>query len=78
MANDNPTWGYRRIQDALANLGHRVDKITMRNIYAVVILILLRSGVKAASAGLSFSNFTGKSLLPLTFLPSRLPPGVGS
>jgi putative transposase len=32
MANDNPTWGYRRIQGGLANLGHRVDKITVRNI----------------------------------------------
>jgi putative transposase len=32
MAEDNPTWGYRRIQGALANLGHQIDKITVRNI----------------------------------------------
>jgi transposase InsO family protein len=32
MAEENPTWGYRRIQGALANLGHRIDKITVRNI----------------------------------------------
>ena len=32
MAQENPTWGYRRIQGALANLGHRIDKITVRNI----------------------------------------------
>jgi putative transposase len=32
MAHDNPTWGYRRIQGALANLGHHVDKITVRNL----------------------------------------------
>jgi transposase InsO family protein len=32
MADDNPTWGDRCIQGSLANLGHRVDKITVRNI----------------------------------------------
>lgn len=32
MAADNPTWGYRRLQGALANLGHHVDKLTVRNI----------------------------------------------
>jgi hypothetical protein len=32
MAQENATWGYRRIQGALANLGHRIDAITLRNI----------------------------------------------
>jgi putative transposase len=32
MAEDNPGWGYRRIQGALANLGHQIDKLTVRNI----------------------------------------------
>src|SRR2546428_379526 len=32
MAEEKPTWGYRRIQGALANLGHRIDKLTVRNI----------------------------------------------
>src|SRR2546427_933331 len=32
MAEENPSWGYRRIQGALANLGHYIDKITVRNI----------------------------------------------
>ncbi len=32
MAKENPTWGYRRIQGALANLGHHIDAITVRNI----------------------------------------------
>jgi transposase InsO family protein len=32
MAEENATWGYRRIQGALTNLGHRIDKITVRNI----------------------------------------------
>src|SRR6266478_181743 len=32
IAEENPTWGYRRIQGALANLGHAIDKITVRSI----------------------------------------------
>jgi putative transposase len=32
MAEENPTWGYRRIQGALANLGHHIDKLTVHNI----------------------------------------------
>jgi putative transposase len=32
MAEENPSWGYRRLQGALANLGHAVEKITVRNI----------------------------------------------
>src|SRR5215831_3066930 len=32
MATDNPTWGYCRLQGALANLGHPIDKLTVRNI----------------------------------------------
>jgi hypothetical protein len=32
MAEENRTWGSRRIQGALANLGHHIDAITVRNI----------------------------------------------
>jgi Integrase core domain/Homeodomain-like domain len=32
MAEENRTWGYRRIQGALANLGLHMDAITVRNI----------------------------------------------
>jgi putative transposase len=32
MAEENATWGYRRIQGALANLGHYIDASTARNI----------------------------------------------
>jgi len=32
MAEENPTWGYRRIQGALANLGQHIAKLTVRNI----------------------------------------------
>ena len=32
MAQENPTWGYRRIQGALQNLGHRVARSTVATI----------------------------------------------
>src|SRR5262249_21787787 len=32
MASENPTWGYDRIQGALANLGHTVSDPTVGNI----------------------------------------------
>jgi hypothetical protein len=32
LAEENPTWGYRRLQGALANLGHPIDKLTVRTI----------------------------------------------
>jgi putative transposase len=32
MATDNPSWGYRRIQGALKNLGHRVARSTIATI----------------------------------------------
>jgi transposase InsO family protein len=32
MATDNPAWGYTRIQGALANVGHRVGRSTIRRV----------------------------------------------
>src|SRR6266849_2553940 len=39
MAQDNPGWGYTRIQGALANLGHRVGRGNVAN-------VLKRSGIE--------------------------------
>src|ERR671931_1362482 len=54
MAEENRTWGYRRIQGALANLGHHIDAITVRN-------ILRRHHLEPApqrrKAGLSWQQF---------------------
>jgi putative transposase len=54
MAEENPTWGYRRIQGALANLGHHINKSTVRN-------ILRRHHLEPApqrrKAGMSWSQF---------------------
>jgi transposase InsO family protein len=54
MAEENPTWGYRRIQGALGNLGHHIDAITVRN-------ILRRHHLEPApqrrQAGMSWAQF---------------------
>src|SRR6266702_150169 len=54
MAEENATWGYRRIQGALANLGHQIDKLTVRN-------ILRRHHLEPApqrrKAGMSWAQF---------------------
>jgi putative transposase len=41
MANENHTWGYRRIQGALANLGHNIGRGTIAD-------ILARQGIEPA------------------------------
>jgi len=41
MARDNPSWGYTRIQGALANLSHKVGRGTVAN-------VLKRSGIEPA------------------------------
>jgi transposase InsO family protein len=54
MAEENATWGYRRIQGALANVGHAIDKLTVRN-------ILRRHHLEPApqrrKAGMSWAQF---------------------
>src|SRR5215468_5794166 len=54
LAEEHATWGYRRIQGALANLGHAIDAITVRN-------ILRRHHLEPApqrrKAGMSWAQF---------------------
>jgi hypothetical protein len=33
IAKENPTWGYTRIRGALSNLGHKVGRGTIANIF---------------------------------------------
>jgi transposase InsO family protein len=54
MAGENPTWGYRRIQGALANLGHHIDAITVRNILR---RHYLEPAPKRRKAGMSWPQF---------------------
>jgi hypothetical protein len=54
MAEENPTWGYRRIHGALANLGHLIDAITVRNILR---RNYLDPALKRRQAGMSWAQF---------------------
>jgi putative transposase len=43
MAQENPGWGYTRIQGALANVGHQVGRGTIAN-------VLKRNGIEPQQA----------------------------
>ncbi len=42
MARENPTWGYDRIEGALANLGHKISDTTVGNILLFVMEVATR------------------------------------
>jgi putative transposase len=46
MAQENPSWGYTRIQGALANLGQQVGRGTIANIFKETESIQLRSAMR--------------------------------
>jgi len=50
MAEENPTWGYDRIQGALANLGHEISDTTAGNILVAMRLKTRRVGIAGMNA----------------------------
>ena len=54
MAEENATWGYKRIQGAMANLGHHIDKITVRNILQIPLDYVVDRGVSDVEGSSSF------------------------
>jgi putative transposase len=66
MAQENPGWGYTRIQGALANLSHKVGRGTVAN-------VLKRTGIEPSperskrTTCRRFSRHTGRFWRPATF-----------
>ena len=76
MAIENPTWGYRRIQGAVANLGHQTDKITVRNILRRQ---HIDSAPKRREGGMTWTQFIklpGRASRPPTFARWKSLPGM--
>ncbi len=77
MAVENPRWGYTRIRDALANLGHQIARNTVKR-------ILRDHGIEPApersrrTPGRRSSRLTGKAWRQPICSPSRFSPWVGS
>ncbi len=72
MAHENPTWGYRRIQGALSNLGYHIHNTTVRT-------ILRHNHIDPAplrgKAGMSWTQFVKRHLAVLQatgFFEARL------
>ena len=70
MAQEDPSWGYMRIQGALSNLGHKVGRGTIAN-------VLKRNGIKPSperskrAAWLTFLKAYWTVIVPPTFSPCR-------
>ena len=56
MAEENPTWGYTRIQGALKNIGHQVGRSTIRRVLKAAGLDHARSEAAGAPDRATFDN----------------------
>jgi putative transposase len=54
MAKEHASWDYRRIQGALAHLGHHIDKMTVRNILRCH---HMEPALQRGKAGMSWTQF---------------------
>jgi putative transposase len=57
MAEENATWGYRRMQGALANLGHDIDAIAVRNILRRHYMHYMEPAPQRRKAGRRWAQF---------------------
>jgi hypothetical protein len=64
MAEENPTWGYRRLQGALANLGPTIAKITVHNTLRRHHIDPAPTRRQVGCAGRRVSRCTGRGLPP--------------
>jgi len=76
MARENTAWGYDRIQEALANLGHEISDTTVGNILKANGMNRHLKG-SARRPGRRSSRRTGNPSPPSTSRPSRCGQGTG-
>jgi hypothetical protein len=71
VALENRSWGYTRIQGAIANLGHKVARGTIANILRANGIDPALSGETSTPRGRRFSELTGSAWRQQIFSPSR-------
>jgi hypothetical protein len=90
MAQENPSWGYTRIRDALANLGHEIARNTIKAILKEhgVEPVTATASDDSSSPSIAFSDSTqshrrrcdmeGHKTDETSFSPGRSGPGTAT